>query len=149
MSNFDDVPIAAPNQDRFGFDPFAVAISDCIHPLNHLTVKFPCHGLRCCAKKKQERRFHFCGRGVQPPTISDLHLAKPPLRCCTSSKTFAKSTQYGQGQICISRDKDETALAELALVADASTPQLGALINLREGTHFNGTRHTCWTWQLT
>ena len=30
MSNFDDVSIAAPDQDRFGFDPFAVAISDCI-----------------------------------------------------------------------------------------------------------------------
>jgi hypothetical protein len=30
MSNFDDVPITTPDKDRFGFDPFAKAISDCI-----------------------------------------------------------------------------------------------------------------------
>ena len=35
MSNFDDVPIAAPDQDRFGFDPFAVAISDCIRSIEN------------------------------------------------------------------------------------------------------------------
>lgn len=31
MSNLDDVPISTPEEDRFGFDPFAKAISDCIH----------------------------------------------------------------------------------------------------------------------
>ncbi|SDJ35896.1 KAP family P-loop NTPase fold protein [Salipiger marinus] len=30
MNNFDDIPISAPDQDRFGFNPFALAISDCI-----------------------------------------------------------------------------------------------------------------------
>ena len=30
MSNFDDAPITTPDKDRFGFDPFAKAISDCI-----------------------------------------------------------------------------------------------------------------------
>lgn len=30
MSDFDDVPIETPDKDRFGFDPFAKAISDCI-----------------------------------------------------------------------------------------------------------------------
>jgi predicted KAP-like P-loop ATPase len=34
MTNFDDVPISKPGQDRFGFDPFALAISDCISSIN-------------------------------------------------------------------------------------------------------------------
>lgn len=34
MNNFDDVPISAPDQDRFGFDPFAMAISDCIRSID-------------------------------------------------------------------------------------------------------------------
>lgn len=34
MSNFDDVPISAPDQDRFGFNPFALAISDCIRSID-------------------------------------------------------------------------------------------------------------------
>ncbi|MCI2393281.1 P-loop NTPase fold protein [Aliiroseovarius sediminis] len=34
MSNFDDVPIALPDEDRFGFDPFATAISDCIRSID-------------------------------------------------------------------------------------------------------------------
>lgn len=33
MPNFDDVPITHPNDDRFGFDPFARAIADCIRGL--------------------------------------------------------------------------------------------------------------------
>lgn len=35
MSNFDDVPITSPNNDRFGFGPFASAISDCIRSIEN------------------------------------------------------------------------------------------------------------------
>ncbi|MFG6627024.1 P-loop NTPase fold protein [Sulfitobacter sp. 1A12056] len=35
MSNFDDVPITSPDNDRFGFDPFASAISDCIRSVEN------------------------------------------------------------------------------------------------------------------
>lgn len=35
MSNFDDVPITSPDNDRFGFDPFASAISDCIRSMEN------------------------------------------------------------------------------------------------------------------
>jgi predicted KAP-like P-loop ATPase len=35
MSNFDDVPITSPDSDRFGFDPFASAISDCIRSVEN------------------------------------------------------------------------------------------------------------------
>lgn len=35
MSNFDDVPINTPDKDRFGFDPFANAISDCIRSIEN------------------------------------------------------------------------------------------------------------------
>jgi predicted KAP-like P-loop ATPase len=35
MSNFDDVPITNPDNDRFGFDPFASAISDCIRSVEN------------------------------------------------------------------------------------------------------------------
>ena len=33
MDNFDDTPIRNPSDDRFGFDPFAHAISDCIRKI--------------------------------------------------------------------------------------------------------------------
>lgn len=33
MNNFDDTPIRNPTDDRFGFDPFAHAISDCIRKI--------------------------------------------------------------------------------------------------------------------
>ncbi|NIZ09824.1 P-loop NTPase fold protein [Pseudooceanicola sp. HF7] len=35
MSNFDDVPITTPDKDRFGCDPFAKAISDCIRSVEN------------------------------------------------------------------------------------------------------------------
>ncbi|TNC45271.1 NTPase [Rubellimicrobium rubrum] len=35
MPDFDDAPIAKPEQDRFGFDPFARAIARCILALKH------------------------------------------------------------------------------------------------------------------
>lgn len=35
MRNFDDVPITSPDKDRFGFDPFASAISDCIRSVEN------------------------------------------------------------------------------------------------------------------
>jgi hypothetical protein len=35
MTNFDDVPITSPDKDRFGFDPFASAISDCIRSVEN------------------------------------------------------------------------------------------------------------------
>ncbi|RVV97154.1 NTPase [Mesobaculum littorinae] len=35
MGNFDDIPITSPDSDRFGFDPFASAISDCIHSIEN------------------------------------------------------------------------------------------------------------------
>ena len=35
MNNFDDVPITSPDSDRFGFDPFASAISDCIRSVEN------------------------------------------------------------------------------------------------------------------
>src|SRR6056297_2155692 len=35
MGNFDDVPITSPDSDRFGFDPFASAISDCIRSVEN------------------------------------------------------------------------------------------------------------------
>ena len=35
MNNFDDVPITSPDNDRFGFDPFASAISDCIRSMEN------------------------------------------------------------------------------------------------------------------
>ena len=35
MPDFDDAPISAPAQDRFGFDPFARAIARCILALKH------------------------------------------------------------------------------------------------------------------
>ena len=34
MKNFDDTPISGPEEDRFGFDPFAKAIADCIRNLS-------------------------------------------------------------------------------------------------------------------
>ncbi|QFT58091.1 KAP family P-loop domain protein [Sulfitobacter sp. THAF37] len=35
MGNFDDIPITSPDSDRFGFDPFASAISDCIRSIEN------------------------------------------------------------------------------------------------------------------
>lgn len=35
MPDFDDAPISLPEQDRFGFDPFAQAIARCILALKH------------------------------------------------------------------------------------------------------------------
>lgn len=35
MNNFDDTPIDDPSEDRFGFTPFAKAISDCIRELDN------------------------------------------------------------------------------------------------------------------
>ncbi|MEM1150237.1 MAG: P-loop NTPase fold protein [Pseudomonadota bacterium] len=35
MSDFDDVPITSPENDRFGFDPFACAISDCVRNIEN------------------------------------------------------------------------------------------------------------------